>query len=195
MNDRQESDKVIMEELKNNAQSRMQKAVELLKSDFQKVRTGRANPGMLEGINADYYGNPTPLNQVGNISAPEPQLIVITPWEKSMLGEIEKAIMKADLGITPQNDGNVVRLPIPPLTEERRKDLVKQVRKMGEETKLSIRNVRRDANDSLKKMLKDKEITEDDEKRELAVIQKITDEQIAKVDSQIADKEKELMAL
>ncbi|MDX2471289.1 MAG: ribosome recycling factor [SAR324 cluster bacterium] len=182
-----------MENLLNETRTKMDKAIDHLEREFKKVRTGRANPSMLDSVMVDYYGNPTPVNQVGNVTVPEPQMIVITPWEKNILPEIERAIQKADLGITPQNDGNVVRLPIPPLTEERRKDLVKQVKKMTEESKVGIRAARKDANDSLKQMLKDKEISEDDEKKQLVKVQELTDVINKKVDSLTEEKEKELM--
>ncbi len=183
----------MMENLLNETRSKMDKAVDHLGREFKKVRTGRANPSMLDSVMVDYYGNPTPVNQVGNVTVPEPQMIVITPWEKNILSEIERAIQKADLGITPQNDGNVVRLPIPPLTEERRKDLVKQVKKMTEESKVGIRAARKDANDALKQMLKDKEISEDDEKKQLVKVQELTDVVNKKVDELTDEKEKELM--
>ena len=171
----------------------MDKVIEVLERQFQKVRTGRANPAILDGINVDYYGTKTPLPQVGNITVPDPQTIVITPWEKKLLKDIEKEILKADLGITPQNDGNVIRLPIPPLTGERRKEMVKRIKKIGEDAKVSIRNARREANDKLKKMEKTKEITQDDSKSCMGKIQETTDDYIKSVDVSIADKEKELL--
>lgn len=182
-----------MDELLKDIERKMDNAIEALKKDFKTVRTGRANPGMLDNIMVDYYGNPTPLNQVGNISVPDPQMMVISPWEKKILPKIEKAIQKADLGITPQNDGSVIRLPIPPLTEERRKELVKQVKKMGENAKIPIRNVRRDGNDKLKKMEKNKEISQDEQKHNMAKIQTVTDDHVKLVDDLIVTKEKELM--
>ncbi len=182
-----------MDELMREIERKMDKAIDVLNGDFKKVRTGRANPAILDNVNVDYYGTPTPLNQVGNISVPDPQMIVIAPWEKKMLSEIEKAIQRADLGMTPQNDGNIIRLPIPPLTEERRKELVKQVKKLGENAKIPIRNVRREGNDKLKKMEKNKEISQDDQKQQMAKIQTVTDEHIKNVDELIAAKEKELM--
>ncbi len=182
-----------MEELLKEANKKMSKSIEALERDFQKVRTGRANPAILDGISVDYYGTMTPLSQVGNISVPDPQMIVITPWEKKLLSNIEREILKADLGMTPQNDGNIIRLPIPPLTEERRKEMVKQIKKMGEDAKVSIRNVRRDANDKLKKLEKDKEATQDDVKMYTGNVQDVTDKHVKEVDSAIADKEKELM--
>lgn len=182
-----------MEETLNELERKMDKAIDVLKNEFQKVRTGRANPAILDNIQVDYYGTPTPLNQVGNISVPDPQLIVITPWEKKILGDVEKAIQKSNLGLTPQNDGNIIRLPIPPLTEERRKDLVKQIKKLGENAKIPIRNIRREGNDTLKKMEKNKEISQDDQKQVMAKVQTITDEHIKVVDELMAEKEKELM--
>ncbi len=182
-----------MEKLLREANKKMNKAIEILERDFQKVRTGRANPAILDGISVDYYGTKTPLSQVGNISVPDPQMIVITPWEKKLLSDIEKAILKADLGMTPQNDGNIIRLPIPPLTEERRKKMVKQIKKMGEDAKVSIRNVRRDANDKLKKMEKDKAITQDDARAFMAKVQDATDSHVKDVDESIKNKEKDLM--
>ncbi|MCP4296302.1 MAG: ribosome recycling factor [Proteobacteria bacterium] len=185
----------MMEELYKDTNKKMNGAIESLKSDFQVVRTGRANPAMLDSVKVDYYGTMTPLNQVGNISVPDPQLIVIAPWEKSLLKEIERAILRADLGMTPQNDGNTIRLPIPPLTEDRRKELVKQIKQLGEKVKLAIRNVRRDANDKLKQMEKNKEISQDDEKSALTKVQEITDDFTKKIDTLTAEKEKELMSI
>lgn len=184
-----------MEDLKKEVQKKMSGAIEALKNDFKRVRTGRANPGMLDGVMVDYYGTPTPVAQVGNISVPDPQLIVIAPWEKNLLKEIEKAILRADLGMTPQNDGSTIRLPVPPLTEERRKDMVKQIGQLCEKAKVSIRNVRRDANDKLKKMEKAKEISQDDEKKSLAEIQNSTDDFTKQVAALFTEKEKELMSI
>jgi len=157
------------------------------------MRAGRANPQILDRITVEYYGVPTPLNQLANISVPEARLLVISPWDSSLIPAIEKEILKSDLGITPMNDGKVIRLVFPELTEERRKELVKTVKKMGEETKVAIRKVRREANDQLKKMQKNAEITEDDLRNEESNVQKITDEFIKKVDDLIKDKEKEIM--
>jgi len=182
-----------MEEHLKELERKMDKAIDVLEKEFQKVRTGRANPAILDSIQVDYYGTPTQLNLVGNISVPDPQLIVITPWEKKILSDIEKAIQKSDLGLTPQNDGNIIRLPIPPLTEERRKDLVKQIKKLGENAKIPIRNVRREGNDTLKKMEKSKEISQDDQKQNMAKIQILTDDHIKIVDDMMVVKEKELM--
>jgi len=182
-----------MDELLKELERKMRTAVEVLKKEFQKVRTGRANPAILDNVVVDYYGTLTPLNQVGNISVPDPQLITISPWEKKMLSEIEKAIQKADLGLTPQNDGNIIRLPIPPLTEERRKEMVRQIKKIGENAKIPIRNVRREGNDQLKKMEKNKEISQDDLKQQMELVQKLTDDNVQIVDQLMEDKEKELM--
>ena len=184
-----------MEATLQEIEKKMSRALEILEQDFQKVRTGRANPAILDGINVDYYGTPTPLSQVGNITVPDPQMIVITPWEKKMLADIEKEILKSDLGMTPQNDGNIIRLPIPALTEERRKEMVKQIKKMGEDAKISIRNVRRDGNDKLKKMEKAKEISQDDLKLYTTKIQEVTDKYVAEADKVMAAKETELMSV
>ena len=184
-----------MDKLFSELQNKMKNAVEVLKKEFQKVRTGRANPAILDNIMVDYYGTPTPINQVGNVSVPDPQMITISPWEKKMLGEIEKALQKANLGLTPQNDGNIIRLPIPPLTEERRKEMVKQIKKIGENAKIPIRNVRRDGNDQLKKMEKNKEISQDEQKQQLEKVQELTDKYIKIVDDLMAGKEKELMSV
>jgi ribosome recycling factor len=182
-----------MDALLKEIERKMDNAIEVLKRDFQKVRTGRANPAILDNVMVEYYGNPTPLNQVGNVSVPDPQMILVAPWEKNMLGEIEKAIQVADLGLTPQNDGNVIRLPIPPLTEERRKEMVKQIKKMGENAKIPIRNVRREGNEKAKKMEKDKEISQDDMKQVTVKIQTVTDDHVKIVDELMVEKEKELM--
>jgi len=146
-------------------------------------------------VRVDYYGTPTPLNQVGSLTVPEPRLITIQPWEKKLIPEIERAIQKADLGINPTSDGITIRLAFPPLTEERRKEMVKQVKKMGEEGKIAVRNARRDANEALKKLLKDKTISEDDEKRGEKEIQELTDDYVARIDKIVADKEKELLEI
>lgn len=184
-----------MEEIIKELERKMKTSIEVLKQDFQKVRTGRANPAILDNVTVEYYGTMTPINQVGNISVPDPQMITISPWEKKMLKEIEKAIQKADLGLTPQNDGNIVRIPIPPLTEERRKEMVKQIRKMGENAKIPIRNVRREGNDQLKKAEKDKEISQDDLKQQMERVQELTDKYTDQVDELMDEKEKELMAV
>ncbi|WP_164012952.1 ribosome recycling factor [Pyxidicoccus trucidator] len=173
--------------------TRIDKSLEDLKRELTKVRTGRASISILDGIRVDYYGTPTPLSGVASVNAPEPRLITIKPWEKTVLKEIEKALREANLGINPMNDGEMIRLPFPPLTEERRKDIAKQVKTKGEDHKVAIRNVRRDANEALKVQLKDKKITEDDHKRITEVVQKQTDAGIAQVDDIVKKKEKEVM--
>ena len=182
-------------DVKSNASAGMTKALESFKRDLSKVRTGRASLSLLDDIKVDYYGTPTPLNQVGSMAVPEPRLITIQPWEKNLIGEIEKAILKADLGLNPNSDGQIIRLVFPPLTEERRKEMVKQVKRMGEDAKVGIRNVRREANDTLKRLEKDKDITEDEQKRGEKEIQDLTDDYVARVDKVIEEKEKDLMEI
>lgn len=184
-----------MQDVLNDCKQKMEKAIQSLEKDFQKVRTGRASINLLDGVKVSYYGNLTPLSQVGTLSTPDARTIVVSPFEKSLIGEIEKAIMKADLGLQPNNDGNIVRIPIPALTEDRRKDLAKNVKKMAEEGKVVVRHVRRDANDEIKKMEKDKKLTEDDRKRLEADIQKQTDAYIKKIDDRLVAKEKEIMTI
>jgi ribosome recycling factor len=178
-----------------DATKRMDASVETVRRELSQMRTGRASLSMLDGIRVDYYGTPTPLNQVGNLSIPEPTLITIQPWDPSLLHPIEKAIRTSDLDLNPQNDGKIIRVPVPPLTEERRKALVKHAHKHAEEGKVAIRNVRRDANEHLKKLLKDHEISEDDEKRAIADIQKLTDDHIKKIDDVLKKKEADIMAV
>lgn len=175
--------------------TKMQKTMDSLDSEMGTIRAGRANPNVLNRIMVDYYGTPTPIQQVANVSVPEPRMIQIQPWEKSMLKVIEKAIMVSDLGINPTNDGTAVRLIFPELTEERRKELVKDVKKKGEGAKVAIRNIRRDANDMIKKQLKASEISEDEQKGAEDDIQKLTDEFIAKVDNMVDEKSKEIMTV
>lgn len=182
-------------EVKAKTSAGMIKALESFRNDLRKVRTGRASLALLDDIRVDYYGTPTPLNQVGALAVPEPRLITIQPWEKNLAGEIEKAILKADLGLNPSSDGQLIRLVFPPLTEERRKEMVKQVKRLGEEAKIAIRTVRREANDNLKKLEKDKEITEDELKRGEKEVQDVTDDYVARVDKIIVDKEKDLMEI
>jgi ribosome recycling factor len=177
------------------ARSAMDKAIESLKKDFTKVRTGRASVSLLDDVRVDYYGTPTPLSQLGTLAVPEPRLITIQPWEKKLLPEIEKAIFKADLGLTPNSDGQLIRMAIPPLTEDRRKEMVKMLKRMAEETKVAVRNIRRDANDAVKKLAKDKEISEDDAKRVEKEIQDLTDKFVARADEVVAVKEKEVMEI
>ena len=174
---------------------KMEKTLEVLASDFGAVRAGRANAQVLDRITVEYYGTPTPVGQVGTISSPDPRTLVIQPWDGSLLKVIEKAIQTSDLGINPQNDGRVIRLVFPQLTEERRKELTKQVKKYGEDAKVAVRNVRRDANDQLKKLEKDKAISEDELKKATDDVQKLTDRYVAKVDEKCAAKEKEIMDL
>lgn len=176
-----------------NAKDRMKKAIQAYSRELASIRAGRANASLLDRITVDYYGAPTPVNQLAGISVPEARLLVIQPYDKTVLGEIEKAILKSDLGLNPTNDGNIIRLAIPALTEERRKELVKVVKKEAEEAKVAIRNVRRDANDELKKLEKSSEITEDDLRGYSDEIQKITDEHINKIDSMTKEKEKEIL--
>lgn len=179
-------------ELIDDAERRMKKAVEVAGHDFASLRTGRANPMILEDIRIDYYGTPTPINQVAGISVPEPRQLLISPWDKTALDPIVKAIQSSDLGLVPQNDGQVVRLNIPYLTEERRKDLIKQLHKKSEDHKVAVRNIRRDANEHLKAKQKSSEISEDDEKRAEGEVQKLTDKYIAEIDKLTTSKEAEL---
>ncbi len=173
----------------------MEKRLKQFEGDLTKVRTGRASISILDGVKVDYYGAPTPLNQVATLSTPDARMIVVAPFEKKLISDIEKAIMKADLGIQPTNDGNVVRLPVPPLTEERRKDLVKQVKKISEDVKVAVRGSRRDSNEAVKKFEKEKQIGQDEQKRLEAEIQKLTDQFIKLVDDRVAAKEKEIMTV
>ena len=175
-------------------EEKMQKAFDFLLADYQTIRAGRANPHVLDKLKVDYYGTPTPIQQVGNITVPEARMIQIAPWEKSLIREIEKAIMASDIGITPNNDGSVIRLVFPELTEDRRKELVKDVKKKGEEAKVAIRNIRRDANDAFKKLAKT-EISEDEIKDLEDSVQKITDKYIKDVDKAVEDKSKEIMTV
>lgn len=174
---------------------RMEKAISSLSKQLASIRAGRASASLLDRISVEYYGAPTPLNQMAGISVPEARLMVIQPYDKTTLGDIEKAILKSDIGITPSNDGNVIRLAVPALTEERRKDLVKEVKKDAEDSKIAIRNIRRDANEELKKLEKDGEITEDELRRHNDEVQKLTDAYISKIDSIAEDKENEIMEI
>ncbi|SEU28567.1 ribosome recycling factor [Lacrimispora sphenoides] len=176
-------------------EDKMNKTLKALENDYMTIRAGRANPHVLDKIRVDYYGTPTPIQQVGNISIPEARMIVIQPWEKGLLKAIEKAILTSELGINPTNDGNVIRLVFPELTEERRKDLVKDVKKKGEASKVAIRNIRRDANDLFKKQLKSEEISEDEQAEAEDKIQKLTDKMIAQVDKMIEEKSKDLLTV
>ena len=185
----------MIEELKSDARERMTKSVEALGHAFNRIRTGRAHPGLLEGITVSYYGVDTPLNQVANINVVDARTLGITPWEKKMVTEIEKAILKSDLGLNPTTAGDVIRLPMPPLTEETRKTLIKQAKAEAENARISIRNIRRDVLSDIKDLLKEKEITEDEERKAQDDVQKITDKYIADVDAALADKEADLMEI
>lgn len=182
-------------EVKKSAEQRMSKALEALKVDFSKVRTGRAHTGILDHVTVDYYGNPTPINQVANVSLMDARTISVSPWEKKMLAQIEKAIRDSDLGLNPSSVGDIVRVPMPMLTEERRRDLIKVVKGEAENARVSIRNIRRDANSSLKDLVKDKVISEDEERRAQDEIQKLTDRHIAEVDKALQLKEADLLAV
>jgi ribosome recycling factor len=176
-----------------DAKQRMHASVETVLRELASMRTGRASLSMLDGIRVDYYGNPTPLNQVGNLGTPDPTLITVQPWDPSLLPAIEKAIRTSDLDLNPQNDGKIIRIPIPSLTEERRKTLVKHAHKNAEEGRVAIRNVRRDVNDHLKKLLKDHQVSEDDEKHAVAEVQKLTDQHIEEINAALKKKEAEIM--
>jgi ribosome recycling factor len=182
-----------MKELIADARQRMKATVETVHRELATMRTGRASLSMLDGVRVDYYGTPTPLNQVGSLATPDPTLITIQPWDASLLGAIEKAIRGSDLDLNPQNDGKLIRIPIPSLTEERRKGLVKNAHKHAEEGRVAIRNVRRDANDHLKKLLKDHEVSEDEEKHAVAEVQKLTDQHIEEINASLKKKEAEIM--
>ena len=185
----------MIKDITKKLEEKMQKTISVLKSDLSTMKAGRANPTMLDRIQVDYYGSLCPINQVANISAPEPRVLVIAAWEKSLLKDIEKAILKSDLGINPSNDGNVIRLVVPELTEETRKTLVKNVKKTGEEAKIALRSIRRDANDKIKALKKDNEITEDEQKISEENVQKITDNFVKEIDTIILAKEKEIMSI
>lgn len=184
-----------LKDVQANAKARMEKAIADFQHEMASIRTGRASVNLLDGIRVDYYGTPTPLNQLGTLHVPEPSLITIQPWDVSMIGAIEKAIRASDLGLNPANDGKIIRIPVPPLTEERRKELVKKLNHMAEDHRVALRNIRRDANEAMKKLLKDKLISEDDERRGLDEIQKLTDSYIAKVDQMAKAKEKEILEI
>ena len=183
----------MIDEVLEELRERMQKSVEALQDDLMSIRTGRASPALVEKLPVEYYGTATPLNQMASIAAPEPRLLVIRPWDPSSLGDIERAILKSDLGLTPMNDGKIVRIPIPPLTEERRKELAKLAKKMAEDGKIAIRNHRREANELLKEIKNEKEISEDEMHKAYDDVQKITDEFVKKIDEITAKKEKEIV--
>jgi ribosome recycling factor len=178
-----------------DAQERMDKALETLDRDYRRLRTGRASVSLVEGIRLDYYGTPTPLNQLATLTIPDPRTIMIQPWDTSVIGEIEKAILKSELGLTPMNDGKIIRINIPPLTTERRRELVKIVKKMAEESKVAVRNIRRDANEMIKDLKKEKEISEDDQFRAQEETQNITDELIKRIDTAYTTKEREILEI
>ena len=182
-----------MKELKEKAKSKMEKSINVMLSDFAAIRAGRANPNVLDKVKVDYYGAPTPVNQMAAISVAEARVLVITPWDKTTLKSIEKAIQASDIGINPQNAGQVIRLTFPQLTEDRRKEIVKDVKKGGEDTKVAIRSIRRDAMEKIKAMKKKSEITEDDQSKAEKDLQKVTDNFIKEIDKIAADKEKEIM--
>ncbi|KTD08124.1 ribosome recycling factor [Legionella jamestowniensis] len=185
----------MINDIKQDAEKRMKKTVETLQHDLTKIRTGRANPSLLDHVQVDYYGNPTPLNQVANITVSDSRTLLVTPWEKSIVAAVEKAILTSDLGLNPATAGNAIRVPMPALTEERRKEMIRVVRGEGEQGRVAIRNIRRDANNHLKEMVKAKEISEDDERRANELIQKLTDKYIADVDALLVEKEKDLMEI
>jgi len=184
-------------EQRKKAEDKMSKALDVLRKEFATLRTGRASLGLLDGIMVDYYGTPTPLTQVANMAVPDPRQITIQPWEPKLLGEIEKAILKSDVGITPTNDGKLIRLSIPALTEERRHQIVKHAKKLAEDARVAVRNVRRDVNDEIKRKGKDKEahVSEDETKKLQDEVQKITDTHIKKIDDLLTHKEKEIMTV
>lgn len=184
-----------MEEVLSDLKQEMEKTVKGFTNELKRIRTGRASTAILDGIRVDYYGNPTPLNQLATVSAPEPRLLIIQPWDAGSIGDVEKAILKSDLGLTPQNDGKVIRITIPNLTEERRKELVKMVKKMSEDFKVALRNHRRDSIEFLKELKKEKEISEDDYFRLHDKVQELTDEYIKSTDAILAEKEKEIMEI
>ncbi len=182
-------------DVKKNTEQKMQKSIETLKGNLAKVRTGRAHPGMLDHIQVDYYGTPTHITQVANVPLLDARTLGVQPWEKKMLAVVEKAIRESDLGLNPSTQGDLIRVPTPPLTEERRKEMVKLVKSEAEDGKIAVRNIRRDANEALKKLLKDKTISEDDERRAQDDVQKLTDKFVAEVDKLVAEKEKEILTV
>ena len=182
-------------DVKKNTEQKMQKSIETLKADLAKVRTGRAHTGILDHVMVDYYGTPTQISQVANLTLIDARTIGVQPWEKKMIAVIEKAIRESDLGLNPATQGDVIRVPTPPLTEERRKEMVKLVKGEGEDAKVAVRNIRRDANEGLKKLLKDKAVSEDDERRAQDDVQKLTDKFVAEIDKLMAEKEKEILTV
>ena len=185
----------MLQDVRNEIRKKMDHTLEVLKRDLSAVRTGRAHSGLLNPVHVNYYGTPTPLNQIAAIATPDPQLLTVTPYDKSIVKEVEKALSSSDLGFNPQVDGTLIRIPIPTLTEERRKELDKHVHKMAEEAKVALRNIRRDANDKIKKLEKDKHISQDDERRSQDQVQQETDAHAKRIDELIKGKEKELMTV
>lgn len=184
---------MMLDTILNDMEARMKKVIEAQKREYSTLRAGRANPALLEQIKVDYYGVPTPINQLANVSAPEPRLLVIQPWDRSVISAVEKAILKSDLGLTPTNDGNVIRIAIPQLTQERRNELVKMVKKKAEEFRVIIRNLRREANDEIKKLEKEGSLTEDEARKGMEQVQKLTDKYIEQVDKILENKEAEIL--
>ena len=182
-------------DIKKTMQTKMEQSIEAFKNNLTKIRTGRANPALLDNVQVDYYGSMVPLSQVANVSAIDARTLSVQPWEKNMGPKIEKAIRESDLGLNPASMGDLIRVPMPPMTEERRKEMTKLVRHEGENAKIAVRNLRRDANESVKKLVKDKEISEDDQKRSEADIQKITDKEITTIDQLVTSKEQDIMAV
>lgn len=185
----------MLSQIKKNAGERMDKSLDALKSELAKIRTGRAHPSLLEHVYVDYYGSEVPISQAASVTAEDARTLAVTPWDKGMVAKIEKAILTSDLGLNPSTVGSVIRVPLPPLTEQRRADLTKVVHHEGEQAKVAIRNIRRDANQQLKELLKDKQITEDELRRSEAEIQQLTDQHVERVDRMVAEKEKELMEI
>jgi ribosome recycling factor len=183
----------MIDEIIKDAEVRMGKSIDALHTEFKKIRTGRAHPSLLDQVHVDYYGADTPINQVANVTVEDSRTLAVTPWEKDMVSKVEKAIMNSDLGLNPSSAGTVIRIPMPPLTEERRRDLVKVVKNEAEQARVAIRNIRRDANSDFKDLLKEKEISEDEERNAEEKIQKLTDKYVGKIDKVLADKEAELM--
>ncbi len=182
-------------DIKKNVEQKMNKSLEALKADLGKIRTGRAHTGILDHVMVDYYGNPTPVNQVANVTLTDARTIGVQPYEKNMIGPVEKAIRDSDLGLNPATNGDLIRVPMPMLTEERRRDLIKVVKSEGEDAKIAVRNIRRDANEQLKKLLKDKSVGEDEERRAQDDVQKLTDRFVAEIDKALQSKEADLMAV
>jgi ribosome recycling factor len=186
---------MILDELFQKTEDHMKKTLEMLMQELSGIRTGKASPALLDSLRVNYYGSMVPVKQVANVSVPDPRMITIQPWDRGLVPEIEKAIRASELGLNPQNDGGLIRLPIPPLTEERRKDLVKVVKRIGEDSKVAMRNVRRDANDKIKKLEKEHELSEDDMRDKQDEIQKLTDQFVHRVEEAVTSKEKEILEI